>query len=195
MNPRFLPQMLGLFMALVISSAAVAHPGHYHPPEEVDEFEQETFFSAAAHPFTGLDHLLAMLVVGALAAAAGSGLGAVFVAAVAMGFVTGLAGPEWLVALTLAALGGALWKGMAAAPGWLAAAAGLAGFLHGGAHAQEMHGVAAGLGLGVGTLAGVVLAMVAVRRVAALPAKAVRYAGASVAVIGVLLAVARLAQA
>lgn len=193
MSPRLVRQILVLSTILLISSAAVAHPGHYHPPEEVDEFEQEAFFSAAAHPFTGLDHLLALLVVGALAASVGPGLGAVFVAAVAMGFATGLAGPEWLVALTLVAVGGLLWRGPPVAGAWVRIVVGVTGFLHGGAHAAEMSGMAAGLGLVAGTLAGVFMVMIVMRKLAALPAAAVRYAGVSVAVVGVMLAVARVA--
>jgi urease accessory protein len=42
----------------LLSGAAMAHPGH----------ESASFFSGIAHPIGGLDHLLAMLAVGLLAA-------------------------------------------------------------------------------------------------------------------------------
>jgi urease accessory protein len=193
MSPRLFLKILTLFTALLVSSSAVAHPGHYHPPEEVDEFDQEAFFSAAAHPFTGLDHLLAMVAAGALAAGGRRGVGAVFVAGVAAGFVTGLAGPEWLVALTLVAVGGLLWRGPPIAGAWVWIAVGVTGVLHGGAHAGDMGGVAAGLGLVAGTLGGVAMVMIVMRRLVALPQMAVRYAGASVALLGLLLTVTRIA--
>ena len=56
---------LVVIIALGFSAEAWAHPGHPHPVEEVDEFDDEAFMSALVHPFTGLDHLVVMLAVGA----------------------------------------------------------------------------------------------------------------------------------
>lgn len=48
--------------AYVLITSAQAHPGHYHPPDEVDEFD--SFAAGFLHPFTGLDHALLALAVG-----------------------------------------------------------------------------------------------------------------------------------
>jgi len=192
-NSPTLILLLAILCVVISSGQTWAHPGHYHPPEEVDEFDEEAFFVAAAHPFTGLDHLLAMLVVGALAAGGRRGLGAVFVAGVAAGFVSGLVGPEWLVALTLVAVGGCLWRGPPVAGAWVWIAVGLTGFLHGGVHAGDLRGLPAGLGLVAGTLAGVALVIMMMRKLASPRAVVVRCAGATVAFIGVLLTLARVA--
>lgn len=187
-NSQKLIFLMALLFVFVSSGQTWAHPGHYHPPEEVDEFEQEAFFSAAAHPFTSWDHLLTMLAAGALAAGGRRVLGAVFVVGVAAGFVSGLVGPGWLLALVV--MGGVLWKGPPSIQLWAWLAVGLTGFLHGGAHAGEMIGASAGLGLFAGTLAGVELVIWVMRRLVPVPPVAVRHAGACVAVMGVLLTVA-----
>jgi urease accessory protein len=184
-------QILTAFLALLFSTTTWAHPGHYHPPEEVDEFEDESFMSAAAHPFTGMDHLLAILVVGTLAAAGRRGLGMAFAAAVGAGFVAGFVSPPWLLAMTLVIMGGILWKGPPSTRTWVWFAVVLTGFLHGGSHAGDLNGFSAGLGLCAGTLAGVVLVTGLMRRLVSLPPVAVRYAGASVAILGVVLTIVR----
>ncbi len=48
-----------LFM--IASTPVLAHAGHHHGPETAP------FFQGFAHPFLGLDHLLAMIAVGTLA--------------------------------------------------------------------------------------------------------------------------------
>lgn len=50
---------------MLLPCLASAHPGHYHHPDEVDEFD--AFTAGALHPLTGLDHLLIALAVGWLA--------------------------------------------------------------------------------------------------------------------------------
>ena len=178
------------FLFVLFSSGeARAHPGHPHPPEEVDEFDIEAFFSSAAHPFTGFDHLLTMLVAGALASGR-RGLGMAFVGAVGAGFLSGLASPPWLLALSLVLIGGFLWKGLLK-NAWIWGAVVMTGFVHGGAHSADMTGLAEGFGLCAGTMAGVCLSA-AVMSLRTLPPVAFRFAGASVAISGVLLTVARL---
>lgn len=186
----FSPILIALFV--LFCAEAGAHPGHKHPVEEVDEFDLEAFFSAAAHPFTGLDHLIAMLAVGALAFGGRLGVGIAFAGAVGVGFVTGLALPPWLPGLSLVVIGCFILKGVPMTKAWLYIVVAMIGFLHGGAHADAMSGLAAGAGLFAGTMTGVGLGTVAARGLRRLPPVAIRFAGASVAVIGVLLTVARL---
>lgn len=186
-----LPILVALFV-LFSCSDAWAHPGHPHPPEEVDEFDQEAFLSAAAHPFTGVDHLLAMLVAGALASGGRRGLGIAFAGAVGLGFASGMASPPWMLALPLVMAGWFVWKRPNVAKMWIWGAVVMTGFLHGGAHAEGMSGLAAGAGLFAGTMTGVCLGGTAAVALKSLPPIAVRVAGASVAVIGVLLTVTRL---
>lgn len=186
------PQLLVALFVLFSGAQAGAHPGHEHPVEEVDEFDLEAFFFAAAHPFTGLDHLIAMLAVGALASGGRRGVGIAFGGAVGVGFVMGLVSPPWLLGLSLVVIGCFILKGVPMTRAWLYIFVAMIGFLHGGAHADGMSGLAAGAGLFAATMAGVGLGMVAARGLKILPLIAVRFAGASVAVIGVLLTVTRL---
>lgn len=180
-----------LLFVLFPFEEAWAHPGHPHPPEEVDEFDKEAFLSAVVHPFTGVDHLLAMLVAGALAAGGRRGVGIAFAGAAGLGFASGMAAPPWILALPLVFAGCFLWKLPPVAKAWVWGAVVMTGFLHGGAHADGMSGLAAGLGLFAGTMAGVCIGGAAAA-LKALPPVVVRVTGASVAAIGVLLTVARL---
>jgi urease accessory protein len=192
MRPLSLASSLLVFWVLFSAGDAWAHPGHIHPVDEVDEFDDVEFVAAVVHPFTGVDHLLAMLVGGALAARGVRGLGVAFASAVGLGFVWGMESPPWLLALPLIIVGGFLWKGRPVEKRWVWGAFVLMGFLHGGAHAGGMSGLAAGLGLGAGTLAGVGLGAAAAMALKSLPPLATRFAGASVAITGFLLTVARL---
>jgi len=45
LNPRIL---LAVFVLAFSAASGMAHPGHYHPPVEVDEFEEDAFMSTAA---------------------------------------------------------------------------------------------------------------------------------------------------
>ncbi|MBL9152372.1 MAG: HupE/UreJ family protein [Verrucomicrobiales bacterium] len=105
------PPRLVVLLLLFCCDALHAHPGHVHPPEEVDEFDVEAFLSAAAHPFTDLDHWLTMLVAGGLVAMAGRGPGLAMVSAVTAGYVSVFFPTPWLLTLSLVPLGGVLWKG------------------------------------------------------------------------------------
>lgn len=170
---------------LAAAGTAIAHPGH----------EAQGPAAALAHPFTGVDHLLAMLAVGMLAARLGGGarwsLPAMFLAAMLAGAAAvgaGLAVPgaalESLIAASVLVAGLAL---VLRARGGLAAAlpvvAGFA-FFHGAAHGLELGLAQAPAFLlstlclhGIGLAAGALLA-----RRALLPAS-----GVPIAVSGALL--------
>jgi urease accessory protein len=130
--------------------AAFAHSGH-----------AESFASAFAHPFGGLDHLLAMVLVGLWAgrAAADGTLRALalpfaFTAAAAIGLWTGMLGAslaftEHAIVASVVVLGLAL---AAAAPATPVAAVPLCaafGFFHGLAHGAELPGAAASTAAGL----------------------------------------------
>lgn len=173
--------------ATLLATPALAHPGH-----------GVTGLAAGfAHPFGGLDHLLAMVAVGAWAAVAGDARRwawpLCFVAAMAVGALLGgshaLPGTEVLIALSVVVLGAALaarWRPALALGG--AAIAGF-GLVHGWAHGAEAAG-----GPGLGYLAGMLAAtallhgvgLALAQRATTLPA--LRLAGGAMAAIGVVLA-------
>lgn len=112
------------------------------------------FIAGIAHPFSGADHILAMLAIGLWAALAGGRAlwvwPATFVAMVLMGFVAAIAGlhvpfVESAIVSSIVVLG--LLVALAVkAPIWLGAViAGLFAFFHGHAHGTE----AATLGVGL----------------------------------------------
>jgi urease accessory protein len=123
---------------MAASGAAFAHVG---------EHGAGGLTAGLAHPFAGLDHLLAMVAVGAWAAQLGGRwrllLPATFVAALAAGAGAGLIGiplphVESLIALSVLALGALV--AMAAKARWLwpAALVALFALFHGHAHGTEM---------------------------------------------------------
>ncbi|MFP5476303.1 MAG: HupE/UreJ family protein, partial [Gammaproteobacteria bacterium] len=129
-------------LALAAAGAAQAHPGH----------GTESFVDGLAHPFSGLDHLLAMLAVGLWSAAAlpaGRRLAgpAVFLAMLLVGAAlpqsgVQLPGVEAGVALSVVALGVLMIAARSAAlrlpvPAGLSLV-GMAGLLHGMAHGAEL---------------------------------------------------------
>lgn len=142
---------------LAISPAAFAHPGH---------LTGSGFATGLLHPFTGLDHLLAMLAVGLWAAQRGGRylfvIPASFVAMMALGATAGASG----IALPLVEpgiLGSLLVFGLLIAfDARLPLAAGMAiigGFalFHGYAHAVEMPSQASLAVFGSGMLLGSVM--------------------------------------
>lgn len=148
--PR-LPLLLALVPAFVLSCGiAEAHPGHGKAGGLAQGF---------LHPFGGLDHVLAMVAVGLLAArlggralwlvplaflgmmGAGGALGA---AGVALPFV------ESGIALSVVVLGLCVASGLALPKAAAAALAGLFAVFHGYAHGAEMPESAAGLAYGAG---------------------------------------------
>ncbi|MBL8587320.1 MAG: HupE/UreJ family protein [Methylobacteriaceae bacterium] len=156
------------------------------------------FGLGVAHPFSGVDHLLAMVAVGLFAAQLGGAalwiVPAGFVAAMAAGGALGAAGvgvgpTEAGIALSLVAFGLAL----AAAWRWPVVAAALFvavfGVFHGHAHGAETPADAQGLAYGAGFLlataalhaGGVALGLVTKAR------PALRLAGVGVASVGAVL--------
>ena len=141
MNKKACRCGLGL-LALAAAGAAQAHPGH----------GTESFVDGLAHPFSGLDHLLAMLAVGLWSAAAlpaGRRLAgpAVFLAMLLVGAAlprlgVQLPGVEAGVALSVVALGVLMIAARSAAlrlpvPAGLSLV-GMAALLHGMAHGAEL---------------------------------------------------------
>ncbi len=182
--------------------AAHAHPGHYHPPQEVDEFDTESFMSAVTHPFTGLDHLMVALAIGALAYLMGKRLGtmlsALFMGALALGFIVGKAGLsvpmlEQGLALSVFGVGALLIAHQKAGSMICFSIATVIGFWHGNAHGVEMSNTILGLGLGLGTMSAVLLGVGAAQMMTLHSSKAVRYAGVAVAITGLVLCMARFA--
>lgn len=167
--------------AAALPLAALAHVGeHPHGLGAGD-----AFLRALAHPFTGADHVAAMLAVGAWSALTMSGIGtawrapAAFVALLVTGAVAGLAGlgvpgVEPMIAVSVLVLG--LLVAVRAKLPWGAAAAlaGLFAFFHGAAHGRELAGdaglaaIAALLGMAAGSallhIAGMVLGHAVLQR-------------------------------
>ncbi len=146
MNFRYAPRLFTLSMlALCFTpSLALAHPGHDGAPG---------FLHGLAHPLTGLDHLLAMIAVGVLAAQRGGralwALPLTFMSLMAAGGVFGMAGislpfVETGIALSLLVFGLAI---IFRPPLSTLAAMGLVGafaVFHGYAHGTEMPGGVSG---------------------------------------------------
>ncbi|MHB2166412.1 HupE/UreJ family protein [Alsobacter sp. R-9] len=153
-----LARTLGAATLFAITTPALAHTGaapHVHG-----------LLDGLAHPFGGLDHLAAMVGVGAWAGMAGGrALWAwplAFVAAMAAAAGLGAAGlplpfGEAGITLSLVALAGLLVLGRRVPVGWGAAACALFATMHGWAHGAEMPANAAGLAYGVGFLAATAL--------------------------------------
>ena len=194
--PSALPTLLAraaiLPLALVIATPAWAHPGH----------EAGGLAGGLAqgflHPLGGLDHVLAMVAVGLIAARIGGRalllVPASFLAMMAVGGAAGAAGltlphVETGIALSVVVLGAVLALG-AVPP--VAGAMGLVGafaVFHGLAHGAEMPGAASGLAYGLGFLAatallhaaGLGLGLAAAHRTTG---PALRVAGAALAAAG-----------
>lgn len=133
-------------IGLVAASPAAAHPHHEHSNVGgwVDGF---------LHPFMGLDHLAAMVAVGAIAALAVRSLPiwsapAAFVAAVVAGGAVGYAGTQFggveaVIALSVLVGGVVLLAAKQVPLGWwLLPLVAVAGVAHGNAHGFEAPGAA-----------------------------------------------------
>lgn len=126
--------------ATVVAAAPVlAHPGH-----------DVSVTAGLAHPFLGLDHVLAMCTVGALGVVQRRRLTlpVAFVAAMALGGLLAVAGvpmpgAEVAVAASVVALGLALLAARHARPELTVAAVSLAGIAHGHVHGTEAAGAPA----------------------------------------------------
>jgi urease accessory protein len=138
-------------LALVADTAA-AHPGG----------ASGGLAHGLAHPIGGLDHLLAMLAVGAFAYALGGRarwlVPAAFVVMMAVGGALGMAAlglplVEVGIALSLVALGGLVAMGQRLPLATAMALVGVFAVFHGQAHGTEMPADAAGLTYGLGFVA------------------------------------------
>lgn len=184
-----------VFLAALLPLAATAHTGPLHTHGAGAGF---------LHPFTGLDHLLAMLAAGLWAAQLGGrarwALPLAFAGMAATGLLAGLAGlrlpgVEALVLASVAALGLVL-AGAARWP-WAAGVmlAAAFAFAHGLAHGQELPAPAASLGYGAGFVGGTAALLAAGLGLGTLAAREgarrwVRAAGAGIALVAVGMAVA-----
>lgn len=194
--------VVGACLWVIATPLAQAHPGHYHPPEEVDEFADEAFFEGVKHPFSGWDHLLAAFGVGSLAVAMGRQRGpataGVFFAAMSFGYAAGQMGiglPMLETGLALAVLGaGVLLMLQQKANIWMQwVIVALIGLWNGGAHGMEaVNGV-----YGVGLLGGMALIAMVGAVLTAIPSlirmqwSLPKWSGAALALAGVVLTLDR----
>ncbi|MFN7552794.1 MAG: HupE/UreJ family protein [Pseudomonadota bacterium] len=181
--------------ALLASGAAMAHGGHDH---------MHGFIAGLAHPFGGLDHLLAMLGVGLFAGMLGGSsrlrLPLAFVAAMTLGAVAGLAGigsgapTEQLIALGVLAIGLAIAFAIRAGPVLTTALVAAGALFHGQAHGAELPAQAdalayvAGFVLSTAALHVGGLALAAALRTARNDLGAARGVGGAIAIAGLVLA-------
>jgi len=195
------PLFVLALLLLVFVAPADAHPGHYHPPEEVDEFADEAFMVGLKHPFTGLDHLLAALAVGALAVGMGrqqgSAMAGVFFAGLAFGYAAGYAGYampmlESGLALAVLALGVLMMFQSENGMAWRLAVLAVIGIWNGSAHGMETANQTYGIGLLSGTALIAIIGATGAALVSLLSPQAPRFAGAAMAVAGLALAASRL---
>jgi len=175
---------LAIALALA-STAAVAHP-------QAGGAHAHDFLSGFAHPFTGVDHLLAMLAVGIWSVRQSNAqwLPATFIGMVLVGVLTGVAGLtisglETGIALTVATMGVliAVAARLPAAVG--VTMVGVFALLHGNAHGHELPAAASAFGM---LLATTVLVYTGRTLGRISPALAVKVSGAAIAATGVMLA-------
>ena len=194
-NSRWTTLALAAGLAL-LSPAVQAHTSGAHGAGIGDGF---------AHPFGGLDHLLAMVTVGLWAAQRGGAsawaLPGTFMAAMAAGLLAAVAGiglpmVETGIAASVLILG--LVVALALRPAlWVCVATvGVFAVFHGHAHGTELPEAAAPALYGLGMLAatallhgaGIALSRAADARLARLGSGLVRLAGAAVALGGLVIA-------
>ncbi|BCJ90620.1 protein hupE [Terrihabitans soli] len=137
-------------MAALFPSMAFAHTGAGHA---------SGVFHGFAHPVSGLDHILAMVLVGLLAFQLGGralyAVPASFVLLMAAGGALGIAGihmpfVETGIALSIIVFGAAVAFGVKAPVAAVSALVGLFAMFHGHAHGAEMPADASGLFYGLG---------------------------------------------
>ncbi|MBB5368787.1 MULTISPECIES: HupE/UreJ family protein [unclassified Janthinobacterium] len=174
---------LGALAALaLVSLPAMAHPGHDHGTG---------FLAGFIHPFTGIDHLLAMLGVGIWGAQQRRGLEQplTFLAMMLIGALAGMAGLglpglEMGIAATVALTGLAIALALSM-PGWLAMGlVGVFALAHGNAHGQELSALPATCGF---MLASAILLLSGRFIGQMLAERVVRVAGAAITAVGLVL--------
>lgn len=184
MKPR-LKTALALAAGALVCLPAAAHPqsggAHWHG-----------MFAGFAHPFTGLDHLLAMLAVGLWSARQtnGKAVPLAFMAMLLAGVASGVAGLtipglETGIALTVALLGMLIAAALRLPAALALVMVGSFALLHGNAHGLELPQAGSAVGLLLASALLVGLGRVAGR---CSPALALRLAGVAIAVTGVALA-------
>jgi urease accessory protein len=168
--------------------AAFAHPGTHI----------EGLSAGFTHPFTGLDHLIAMVVVGVWAAFLGGralwAVPASFVALLGVGAALGahgatLPGVEHMIAASVFALGLLVAFQTRVATGWAMALVGGFALFHGFAHGAEIPAAAHGAVFGLGFIASTIVLHVAgigLGMLAANP-RLQRWLGAATAATGLAL--------
>jgi urease accessory protein len=176
--------------AAIAATPALAHPGH-------PGHEDFGAWAGLLHPFTGLDHVLAMAAVGLWAARLGrrawATWPATFLAAMAIGFnlpafdpvgleVGVLASVILLGAFTALERHGGETRGMAVV--------GVAGLLHGMAHAADIGRAAPTFELGMLTATAILICTGLSLGLALRGGGLVRWLGAAVAASGLVMAVA-----
>ena len=160
------------------------------------------FFYGVAHPFSGLDHVLAMVLVGMLAVQIGGraiwALPLAFVAMMIVGGVLGMTGVamplvEVGIALSVLVLGGVVAFGWKPPVALAIVAAGLFAIFHGHSHGTEMQYGFSAVGYGSGFVAATLVLHAAglllglgLRRID-VGELAMRLAGGSAAVVGALM--------
>ena len=181
---------------LLVPALAQAHP--MHGPAH-------SFNSGFLHPWLGLDHVLAIVAVGLWAAQMrGRALWLVpasFVTLMAAGGILGMSGVsvplvESAILVSVLVLGLLIAAGVRLPVVPSMALVGLFAIFHGLAHGAELPVAASGLTFGLGFVlataclhgCGIGLGMLAQQK---LPAMAVRYAGAAIAVTGLGLLIVR----
>jgi urease accessory protein len=191
-NPtKFSRPFAALFFGLCAAAPALAHPGGAGSPG---------FASGFAHPFTGLDHMLAMIAVGAWAAQLGGraiwAIPATFIVTMLAGAGLGMwSAPmpfvEAGIAVSVLVLGLAIATAFRAPLAAGACLAGIFALFHGHAHGHELAAASAYstmLGFTFGTavlhLIGLGLGLLIAQRRSAIPH---RIAGGLIAAIGCML--------
>ena len=177
-----------ILLALLAPQLAQAHPG---------VGAASGFSGGLLHPFTGLDHMLAMTAVGLLAAQRGGRalwlVPLAFLSMMALGAFMGAAGVtlpfvEQGVAASVLIFGVVLAASFPLPAAASVPLVGLFALFHGHTHGTEMAGLGCGLGFMLATaclhLGGIGLGLAA-RRAGSL--KFVRYAGGAMAACGVYL--------
>lgn len=173
--------------ALLVPGAALAHTGHGPADGLAHGF---------AHPFGGLDHLLAMFAVGLLAVRIGSrALWLVPAAFVGMMAVGGLAGFEGLdlpfveiaIALSVVAIGIAVAAGYVPPTAAAAAFVGSFALFHGFAHGAELPEGANGFSYAIGFLVATAILHAAGIAAGLAGPRLVRAGGVAVALAGAVL--------
>lgn len=182
MNHRYLKHTAVLATFSLLALPAMAHPGHG---------EAAGFLTGLVHPFTGIDHLLAMLGVGIWGGQQRRSLAqpVTFLGMMLLGALAGMAGLgvpglEMGIAATVALTGMAIALALSL-PAWLGVGlVGLFALAHGNAHGHELPAASAAFGFMLASsvllLTGRLIGQVMAERV-------LRVAGAAMTAAGLVL--------